>query len=103
MPGRDLLDPVRPPGRRRSHGRPDTPLGSWAVGLAGASVVLLVSWETVGRLGGVAGLALGIAAGVVALRAIVRDEERGLTVFAAFLPFLIAAGFLLTELVRGHG
>ncbi|HEY7730208.1 MAG TPA: hypothetical protein VH950_04815 [Gaiellaceae bacterium] len=80
---------------------PRTQLGEWAVGLAAASIVLLSSWGFVGRLSGVAGLAMGLAAGVVSLAAIVRRDERALVVFAALLPLLSVVGFLLAELV-GH-
>jgi hypothetical protein len=82
---------------------PTTQLGKWAVGLAGASVVLLFGWSLVGRLGGVPGLAFGLAGGVLALVAIVRRGERALTVFAVLLPFLTVLVFLLAELLIPHG
>jgi hypothetical protein len=81
---------------------PTTPLGKWAIGLAAASIVLLLGWTVLGRLGGVPGLALGLAGGVLALVAILRHGERALTVFAALLPFLNVLVFLLAELLIGH-
>jgi hypothetical protein len=55
-----------------------------------------------GRLGGIPGLALGLAGGVVGLVAIFRRGERAVTVFAALVPFLNAGVFLLAELLLGH-
>jgi hypothetical protein len=55
-----------------------------------------------GRLGGVPGLAFGLAGGVLAIVAIVRHGERGMTVFAALLPFLNVLVFLLAELLIGR-
>jgi hypothetical protein len=88
--------------RRRFAVWPTTRLGSWAVGLAAASVALLFGWSLMGRLGGVPGLAFGLAGGVVALVAIFRREERAVTVFAALVPFLNVVVFLLAELLIGH-
>jgi hypothetical protein len=87
---------------RRVTFRPSTRLGTWSVGLAVASIVLLAGWSVMGRLGGVPGLVLGLAAGVVALLAVVRRGERALTVFAALVPFLNVVVFLVVELVVGH-
>jgi len=81
---------------------PTTQLGKWAFGLAAVSVVLLFGWSLMGRLGGVPGLAFGLAGGVLALVAIFRRGERALTVFAALLPFLNVLIFLLAELLIGH-
>jgi hypothetical protein len=81
---------------------PTTRLGNWAVGLAAASVVLLLGWSFVGRAGGVPGLAFGLAGGVLALVAIFQRGERALTVFAVLLPFLTALVFLLAELLIPH-
>ena len=96
--------PYRLPAKkgRRFSVWPRTRLGKWAVGLAAASVVLLLGWSLMGRLGGVPGLAFGLAGGVVALVAIFRRGERALTVFTAFLPFLNVVVFLLAELLIGH-
>jgi hypothetical protein len=69
--------------------------------MAVASVVLLLSWSLMGRLGGAPELALGLAGGVLALAAIFRSGERALTVFAALVPFLNALGFVLGSLLIG--
>jgi hypothetical protein len=82
---------------------PATRSGSWAVGLAAASLVLLLSWSRLGRLGGVPGLLFGLVGGVLALVAIARRGERSVTVFLALLPFLSVVLFLLAELVAGDG
>ena len=81
---------------------PTTQLGKWAVGLAAAGVVLLMGWSLMGRVGGVPGLAFGLAGGVLAIVAVFQRGERALTVFAALLPFLNVLVFLLAELLIGH-
>jgi hypothetical protein len=78
---------------------PTTRAGSWAVGLATASFLLLLSWSLLGRLGGVPGLLFGLVGGVLALVAIARHGERSVTVFLALLPVLSVVLFLLAELV----
>jgi 4-hydroxybenzoate polyprenyltransferase len=96
--------PQRLPARRRRRFAilPTTYLGKWALALAAASIVLLMSWTLMGRLGGIPGLVLGLAGGVVALVAIFRRGERAVTVFAALFPFLNVVGFVLAELLIGH-
>ena len=92
-----------PAGKRRRFALlPTTRMGTWAVWLAVAHVVLMFSWSLLGRLGGVPGLILGLAAGVVALVAIIRRRERAATVFASVLPLLTVVGFVLAELLIGH-
>ena len=81
---------------------PMTRLGWWAVGLAAASVVLIPSWSLMGRLGGIPGLVCGFAGGVIALLAIFRQKERAISVFAAFVPFVVVVSFVLAELTGGH-
>ena len=97
--------PYRSPSKqgRRVVFLPTTPLGTWAIGLAAASVVLVFGWASLGRLVGVPALALGLAGGALALVAIIRHGERALTVFAALLPFLNVLFFVLAELLIGHG
>jgi hypothetical protein len=72
------------------------------VGLEAASVVLLLGWSFMGRLGGFPALVLGLVGGVVALVAIFRRGERALTVFAALVPFVNVVVFLLAEFLVGH-
>ena len=81
---------------------PTTQLGWWAVGLAAASIVLIPSWSLMGRLGGIPGLVCGFAGGVIALLAIFRQKERAISVFAAFVPFIVVVSFVLAELLGGH-
>ena len=79
---------------------PTTQLGRWAVGLAAAFLVLVLTAGVVPR-GAALGLACGLAGGVAALIAIARDRERAVTVLAALVPPLIAAAFVLAELIGG--
>jgi hypothetical protein len=89
-------------GRRRFAIAPTTRPGTWAVGLAAASIVLEMAWRLMGPLGGFPGLVFGLAGGVVAIVAIVRRGERAITVFAALVPFLNVIVFLLAEFLVGH-
>jgi hypothetical protein len=47
------------------------------------------------------GFLCGLAGGVGALVAILRDRERALSVFAAVLPLAVAVAFVLAELIAG--
>lgn len=80
---------------------PHTKLGRWAVGLAAASVVLLPAWSI---LPGGAGLSFlcGLAAGIVALIALIRQGERSWLVFLCLLPMLNVFVFILGELLIPH-
>jgi len=88
--------------RRRFTVMPATRLGSWAVRLAAANVVLVLAWRITGQLGAFPGFACGFLGGVVALVAIARRGERALAVFAAVLPFVFVVTFVLAELLIGH-
>ena len=52
--------------------------------------------------GAALGFVSGLAGGIVALMAIVRERERAVTVFAALVPLAIAVGFVLAELISGN-
>ena len=78
---------------------PTTRLGTWAVGLAAASLVLNFEWRLLGPLGGFPSLLLGLAGGLVALAAIFRGGERAVSVFVALLPFVGVVAFVVAELV----
>jgi hypothetical protein len=52
--------------------------------------------------GAALGFVCGLAGGVAALTAIVRDRERAVTVFAALLPLAIAVAVVLAELITGN-
>ena len=80
---------------------PATLLGRWAVGLAATFFALVLVGSVVPR-GGALAFACGLAAGVAALVAIVRDRERALTVFAALAPFAFAVAFVVAELISGN-
>lgn len=93
--------PVPARERRRLVVRPTTRLGTWAVGLAAAHLVLMLGWRLLGPLGGFPGLAFGLAGGVVALVAILRRGERALTVYAALVFLLNTVLFVLGSLLLG--
>jgi hypothetical protein len=82
-------------------GRPHTKLGWWAVVLAAASVVLLLAWSI---LPGGAWLSFlcGLAGGVMALIALIRQHERSWLVFLCLLPMLNVFVFILGELLIPH-
>lgn len=79
---------------------PTTILGRWAVGLAVAFFPLVLATAVVPRAA-LLGFVCGLAGGVTALVAIIRDRERGVTVFAALIPLAIAVLFLFAELITG--
>lgn len=80
---------------------PTSVLGRWAVGLAATFFTLVLVGTFVPR-GGALAFACGLAAGVAAVAAIVRDRERALTVFAALVPFAFAVAFAVAELISGN-
>ena len=80
---------------------PATRPGSAAVWLAAASLLLGPAWRIL-PLGGALGLLCGLAGGVIALVAILRNRERALLVFAALVPFALVVLFVLAELVVGQ-
>ena len=89
--------------RRRVAVLPTTRLGSWGVGLTLAGFVLLnFAWTLLGRLGGLPGLVLALAGGVVVLVAVLRRGERAVLAFASLLPVPSVVAFLLAELLIGH-
>ena len=81
--------------------RPTTPLGRWSLVLALGFLVLNFLWLFLPG-GALLAFLSGVAGGVVALIAIVRRGERGLTVYVAILPLLAVVGFVLAELLIGH-
>lgn len=87
---------------RRIHFLPTTRRGSWAVGLGGAGIVLTFGWAVV-PFGAFPGFILGIAGGVLALVAIIREGERALSVFIAVLFLLFVVWFLVAEVLSAVG
>jgi hypothetical protein len=80
---------------------PATHLGWWAVGLT-AAFFLLVFAATVVPRGAALGFFSGLAGGIIALMAIIRERERAVTVFAALVPLAIAVAVVLAELISGN-
>jgi hypothetical protein len=81
---------------------PVTRLGKWAVGLVAATLVLFVAGLTFVPQDSVtawvvtlSGVALGLAGGVACFDAILRREERALSVYAAALVFVGGVLFAL--------
>jgi hypothetical protein len=70
------------------------------VGFAAAFFPLVFAAAMVPR-GAALGFVCGLAGGVAALLAIIRDRERALTVFAALLPLVVGVAFVLAELISG--
>lgn len=92
----------RLPRRHRRPFWPTTRLGTWAVALAIANVLLVPSWRLLGPLGAFPGLAAGAIGGVVALVAIGRRRERATSVVLAVVPLVLVVLFVLAELLVGH-
>ena len=80
---------------------PATALGWWAVGLAAAFFPLVFAAALVPSAAAL-GFVCGLAGGVAALVAIIRDRERAVTVFAALVPLAVAVAFVLTEVITGN-
>lgn len=80
---------------------PHTKLGWWAVGLAIASILLMFAWMF---LPGGAGLSFlcGLAGGILALIAIIRQHERSWMLWLALLPMLNVFVFFLGEFLVPH-
>jgi hypothetical protein len=80
---------------------PHTKLGWWAVGLAVASIVLLLAWSF---LPGGAWLSFlcGLAGGIMALIAVIRQQERSWLVWLTLLPMLNVIIFIAAELLIPH-
>jgi hypothetical protein len=75
---------------------PTSRFGRWALGTAAASAAGLVvgtvvpervGWSRIGLAGASAGLALGLAGGILAVIAMVFRGDRVIGVVAAFVPF----------------
>jgi hypothetical protein len=114
---------VKPTSRGRFHFGPTTRQGRWAVWLALVGfVVFLVGTPVIGLLAaapipsplfevliGVNVVVLGfgsigafVAAGVLALFAILRRHERGVSVFLAVVPLLLLLAFVVLEFAFPH-
>lgn len=67
--------------------KPHTKLGWWAVGLAAASFVLQFAWSFI-PVGAWPSFICGFIGGVIALIAIIRQQERSWLVFLSVLPMV---------------
>lgn len=99
--------------------RPSTSLGWWAVWLAAAFVLMFIinsavfmpmfmydpspSWgQAFLPFYGIFMMLCGLAAGVVALVAVIRSHERSWLVWLTLLPWAFAAFFVLGEFLVPH-
>lgn len=87
--------------RRRITVLPTTSLGRWSVGLAVAFFPFVFAAAVVPRAAAI-GVVCGLAGGVAALVAVLRDHERAVSVFAALVPLAIPVAFVLAELITGN-
>ena len=81
--------------------RPSTRLGWWAVGLAVASIVLNFAWSILPG-GAILGFICGLVCGVLALIAVIRQQERSWLVFLSVLPMFSVLFFTLAEFLIPH-
>jgi hypothetical protein len=77
---------------------PTTRLGWWAGGLGAVFFPLVFAAALVPRAAAL-GFVCGLAGGVAAAIAIVRDHERAVTVLAAVVPLVIGVAFMLAQLI----
>ena len=81
--------------------KPHTKLGWWAVGLAAASIVLMLAWSILPG-GAMLSFLCGLAGGIIALIAVIRQQERSWLVFLSVLPMLNVFIFILGEFLIPH-
>ncbi len=81
--------------------RPSARLGWWAVGLAAASIVLILAWSILPG-GAILGFICGLVGGVLALIAVIRQHERSWLVFLSILPLFWVLFFILGEILIPH-
>lgn len=81
--------------------RPSTRFGWWAVGLALASIVLVLAWSVLPG-GAWLGFLCALGGGIVGLIAVIRQQERSWLVFLSILPMLNVLFFIAAELLMPH-
>jgi len=81
--------------------RPRTRLGWWAIGLAAASIVLILSYMII-PWGAMLGFICGFVGGVIALITVIRQHERSWLVFLCILPMVWVLLFILGEFLIPH-
>ena len=82
-------------------GLPHTKLGWWSVGLAAASIVLILAWSILPG-GAMLGFLCGLVGGILALIAVIREQERSWLVFLSILPLFWVLIFILGEFLVPH-
>lgn len=82
-------------------GLPRTRHGWWAVGLAAASIILILAWSLLPG-GAWLGFICGLAGGIIALIAVTRKQERSILVFLSILPLFWVLMFFLGEFLIPH-
>lgn len=80
---------------------PRTKPGRWAVGLAIASIPLMLLWSVLPG-GALLSFLCGLAGGILALTTIIRRKERSWLLFLAILPLLNVLFFLFGEFLFPH-
>jgi len=80
---------------------PHTKLGKWSVGLAVASVLLILAWSILPG-GAWLGFLCGVAGGITALTAIIRQHERSWAVWLPLLPLAFVLFFIIGEFLFPH-
>jgi multisubunit Na+/H+ antiporter MnhB subunit len=81
--------------------RPATRLGWWAIGLAVASFLLGFLWLFLPG-GALISFLCGLAGGVIALIAIIRQQERSWLVWLSILPMINVFVFVIAEFLFPH-
>jgi hypothetical protein len=85
----------------RFNERPHSKLGWWAVGLVIAGILLVSAW-TILPGGATLGFLCELAAGIIALIAIIRQHERSWMLWLTLLPMLNVFIFFLGEFLIPH-
>jgi hypothetical protein len=82
---------------------PGTPTGWWAVGLTVVFTILfLLVTNDLLMFSGILTIALGVAAGLVTLYAVIGKGERSWVMWLALIPGLFAILFALGEILVPH-
>lgn len=81
--------------------KPHTKLGWWAVGFAVAGILLVFAWSILPG-GAWLGFLCGLTGGILALIAIIREQERSWLVWLSILPMVHVFVFILAEFLFPH-
>jgi hypothetical protein len=79
---------------------PGSRLGWMAIGLAAASILLIITWSILKA--SIPGFLCGLAGGVLALVAILHQKERSWLLFVSILPLVFVIIFILGEFLFPH-